>query len=142
MHLARRAVRDDVHGIEPAAPFERLRHLARRRAAAVEQDRFDFGTQIAQDRLQIGRGRVDKENFGEAGHGEILWALQLTQTTKAGMAGAADKAFWKGPAVICRTVPRRRPAWPGQSRSDCWRVGNFRRRRRCRWRAGPWRSAP
>ncbi|ESY77052.1 hypothetical protein [Mesorhizobium sp. LNHC209A00] len=69
---------DDVDGLQPRSPFQRLGDLACRRPVAVQHDRFDPRPQIAQDRLEIGRGWVDEKNFGDAGHGEVSLGANST----------------------------------------------------------------
>ncbi|WP_044547651.1 hypothetical protein [Mesorhizobium japonicum] len=71
-------MRDDVHGIEAVAAFERQRHLARGRALGVEQDRLDLGPQIGEDRAEIGYRGVDEKDFGSAGQGRIGPRIRAT----------------------------------------------------------------
>jgi hypothetical protein len=45
---------DDVHRIEPFVPCERGSDLPRRRQAAVEHNRLNLGSHVAENRLEIG----------------------------------------------------------------------------------------
>jgi hypothetical protein len=62
-HVTWRAVRDDVDGGKIVAPFQRRRHLPRRRPLLIQHDRRDAAAQIAEDGREIGDGRIDEQHF-------------------------------------------------------------------------------
>jgi len=69
---ARRPVGDHMHGVKAAAAFERGRDLPRRRAGGIEHDPLDPRAQIAEDRVAIGDGRIDEEEFAGAACGRAV----------------------------------------------------------------------
>jgi hypothetical protein len=56
-------VGDDVQRVEAVTAGDGRRHLPRGRADGVEEDRLDFGAQMAEDRRDVGDAGVDEEDF-------------------------------------------------------------------------------